>query len=70
MWDGQWHVDATLYAWAPYICTTAQLPPVAGGGNPTVETTPSGTSSRCYPPHFSRVRCAKATGRSGLIWST
>jgi hypothetical protein len=41
MWDGQWHYDATIYAWVPWLYTTAQLPPIAGGGNPTIETQPS-----------------------------
>jgi hypothetical protein len=41
MWDGQWHFDATVYGWVPWMYTTVQLPPIAGGGNPTIETQPS-----------------------------
>ena len=41
MWDGQWHFDATVYAWVPFIYVTTQLPPIAGGGNPTTEIQPS-----------------------------
>jgi hypothetical protein len=41
MWDGAWRFDATIYAWVPWVYTTVQLPPAAGGGNPTIETSPS-----------------------------
>src|SRR5579864_8783386 len=41
MWDGQWHFDSTIYGWVPFMYTTVQLPPAAGGGNPTIETQPS-----------------------------
>jgi hypothetical protein len=41
MRDGQWHFDTTVYAWFPFIYTTVQLPPAAGGTNPTIETQPS-----------------------------
>jgi hypothetical protein len=41
MWDGQWHFGTTVYLWTPFMYTTVQLPPVAGGGNPTIETQPS-----------------------------
>jgi hypothetical protein len=41
MWDGQWHFDVTPYAWVPWLYTTVQLPPIAGGGNPTQEVQPS-----------------------------
>jgi hypothetical protein len=41
MWDGQWHFDATINAWVPFMYTTVQLPAIAGGGNPTIETQPS-----------------------------
>jgi hypothetical protein len=41
MWDGQWHVGTTGYLWLPFMYTTVQLPPIAGGGNPTIETQPS-----------------------------
>jgi hypothetical protein len=40
-WDGQWHFDATLYAWVPFIYTTVNLPAIAGGGSQTIETQPS-----------------------------
>jgi len=40
-WDGQWHFDATIYGWVPFIYTTTQLPPIAGGGSPTTEIQPS-----------------------------
>jgi hypothetical protein len=41
MWDGQWHADVEVNGWIPWLYTTAQLPPIAGGGNPTIETQPS-----------------------------
>jgi hypothetical protein len=41
MWDGQWHFDATMYAWVPWMYTTVQLPPIAGGGSQTIDTQPS-----------------------------
>jgi hypothetical protein len=28
---GQWHFDAALYGWVPWIYSTANLPPIAGG---------------------------------------
>jgi hypothetical protein len=41
MWDGQWHFDATIYGWVPWVYSTVQLPAVAGGANPTITTNPS-----------------------------
>ena len=41
MWDGQWHLETTINAWVPFMYTTVQLPAIAGGGNPTIETQPS-----------------------------
>ena len=41
MWDGQWHFSSTIYGWLPWMYTAVQLPPIAGGGNPTIETQPS-----------------------------
>ncbi len=41
MWDGQWHFEVSPYAWVPWMYTTVQLPPIAGGGNPTIDTQPS-----------------------------
>ncbi|MGO9425350.1 MAG: hypothetical protein ACLQAR_07975 [Steroidobacteraceae bacterium] len=41
MWDGQWHFEVSPYAWVPWIYVTSQLPPIAGGGNPTTEVQPS-----------------------------
>jgi hypothetical protein len=41
MWDGQWHYEAMLYGCAPFMYLTVQLPPIAGGGNPPIETQPS-----------------------------
>lgn len=41
MWDGQWHFDVMPYGWVPWMYTTVQYPPIAGGGNPTIETQPS-----------------------------
>jgi hypothetical protein len=66
MWDGGWHVDATLYAWAPYIYTTVQLPPVAGGGNPTVETSPDQ-----YLKHVLSAALLEGTVRKGdwALWT-
>jgi hypothetical protein len=41
MWDGQWHFDATIYGWVPWVYSTVQLPAIAGGANPTITTEPS-----------------------------
>lgn len=41
MWDGQWHFGGTVYAWVPWIYSSPQLPPIAGGGNPNITTQPS-----------------------------
>jgi len=41
MWDGQWHFGTTVYLWLPFMYTTVQLPPAAGGGERTIETQPS-----------------------------
>ncbi|HWW30836.1 MAG TPA: hypothetical protein VNY80_12525 [Steroidobacteraceae bacterium] len=41
MWDGQWHFESTMYAWVPWMYTTVQLPPIAGGGSQTIDTQPS-----------------------------
>jgi hypothetical protein len=41
MWDGQWHADAVVYGWVPFIYPTVQLPPAAGGGTDTPEIQPS-----------------------------
>ena len=41
MWDGNWHADALAYAWVPFIYTTVQLPPAAGGGTLNSEVQPS-----------------------------
>lgn len=41
MWDGNWHAELSPYLWLPWIYTTAQLPPAAGGGSSTIETQPS-----------------------------
>lgn len=41
MWDGQWHLDITGYGWVPWMYSTVQLPAIAGGGKPTIETQPS-----------------------------
>jgi hypothetical protein len=40
MWDGQWHYDATVYGWVPWIYTTVDLPAIAGGGSQTSTTEP------------------------------
>ena len=40
MWDGQWHYDATVYGWVPWIYTTVDLPSIAGGGSQTITTEP------------------------------
>ena len=29
-WDGQWHFDATLYGWVPFMYTTVNIPAIAG----------------------------------------
>src|SRR5208283_4461343 len=41
MWDGQWHYEITPYAWVPWLYTTLNLPPIAGGGSTTNEVQPS-----------------------------
>jgi len=41
MWDGQWHFEASPYAWVPWIYVTTQLPPIVGDGTPTTEIQPS-----------------------------
>lgn len=41
MWDGNWHADALAYAWVPWIYTTVQLPPAAGGGTQDSTVQPS-----------------------------
>jgi len=40
-WDGQWHFDATIYGWVPFIYSTVNIPAIAGGGTQTIETQPS-----------------------------
>ncbi len=40
MWDGQWHYDATVYGWVPWLYNTVDLPPIAGGGSQTITTEP------------------------------
>jgi hypothetical protein len=40
MWDGQWHYDATIYGWVPWIYNSLNLPPIAGGGSQTITTEP------------------------------
>ncbi len=40
MWDGQWHFDATGYGWVPWMYSTVNLPPIAGGGSETIKTEP------------------------------
>jgi len=40
-WDGQWHFDATVYGWVPFLYTTVNVPEIAGGGTQTIETQPS-----------------------------
>src|SRR5580692_9784321 len=40
-WDGQWHFEATLYGWVPFMYTTVNVPAIAGGGTQTIETQPS-----------------------------
>jgi hypothetical protein len=66
MWDGQWHVEASPYAWLPWMYTSVQLPPIAGGGNPTIETQPSQ-----YLKHVNMAAFLDATVRKGdwAIWT-
>jgi len=40
MWDGQLHFAVSPYLWVPWMYTSVQLPPIAGGGNPTIDTQP------------------------------
>ncbi len=66
MWDGQWHVEASPYGWLPWMYTTVQLPPIAGGGNPTIETQPSQ-----YLKHVNLAAFLDGTLRKGdwAIWT-
>jgi hypothetical protein len=41
MWDGQSHVELTPYLWVPWLISDLQLPAVAGGGDPSINTQPS-----------------------------
>jgi hypothetical protein len=41
MWDGNWHADAMVYFWAPFIYSTVELPPAAGGGTQNIDVQPS-----------------------------
>jgi hypothetical protein len=40
MWDGQWHYDATIYGWVPWLYTSVNLPAIAGGDSRTITTEP------------------------------
>ncbi len=66
MWDGQWHVEASPYGWLPWLYTSVQLPPIAGGGNPTIETQPSQ-----YLKHLNLAAFLDGTLRKGdwAIWT-
>jgi hypothetical protein len=66
MWDGQWHFDTTVYLWLPFMYTTVQLPPAAGGGRPTIETQPSQ-----YLKYVQTGALFQATVRKGdwAIWT-
>jgi hypothetical protein len=66
MWDGQWHVEASPYGWLPWMYTSVQLPPIAGGGNPTIETQPSQ-----YLKHVNMAAFLDGTLRKGdwAIWT-
>jgi hypothetical protein len=66
MWDGQWHVEASPYGWLPWMYTSVQLPPIAGGGNPTIETQPSQ-----YLKHVNMAAFLDGTVRKGdwAIWT-
>ena len=66
MWDGQWHVEASPYGWLPWMYTSVQLPPIAGGGNPTIETQPSQ-----YLKHVNLAAFLDGTLRKGdwAIWT-
>jgi hypothetical protein len=52
MWDGGWHYDATVYGWIPWMYTTVQLPPIAGGGSQTIDTQPSDYLKYVEPSAF------------------
>jgi hypothetical protein len=66
MWDGQWHFEISPYAWAPWIYTSVQLPPIAGGGSPTAEVQPSQ-----YLKHVDISALFDATLRKGdwALWT-
>ena len=66
MWDGQWHIETSPYGWLPWMYTTVQLPPIAGGGNPTIETQPSQ-----YLKHVNLAAFLDGTIRKGdwAIWT-
>ena len=63
MWDGQWHYDATIYGWVPWIYSTVDLPPIAGGGSQTITTEP-----HQYLKYVEGGVLAQATVRKG-DWS-
>ena len=63
MWDGQWHYDATIYGWVPWIYSTVDLPPIAGGGSQTITTEP-----HQYLKHLEGGVLAQASVRKG-DWS-
>jgi hypothetical protein len=66
MWDGQWHVEVSPYGWLPWMYTSVQIPPIAGGGNPTIETQPSQ-----YLKHVNLAAFLDGTVRKGdwAIWT-
>ena len=70
MWDGQWHFDVTPYGWLPWMYTTVQLPPIAGGGNPTIETQPSQYFKYVQMAARSRAAYEREIGVSGRISCT
>ena len=66
MWDGQWHYDATIYGWVPWIYTSVNLPAIAGGGSQTITTEP-----HQYLKYVEGGVMAEATVRKGdfSLWT-
>ena len=67
-WDGQWHYDATIYGWVPWMYTTVNLPPIAGGGSQTIDTQPSQYLKYVQSGALLEAPYGKAIGVYGPIW--
>jgi hypothetical protein len=65
MWDGQWHFETTPYLWVPWLVSSLQLPPIAGGGDPSSNIQPSQ-----YLKHLNAAIMLDASARKGdaSVW--